>query len=616
MSDITGTLGYQPGELVQATIQAYNSKGWSEESEPNSSGAVAKGTPNAPSSLAATVLSTTSVSLTWNEITTSPDNGYSTVTSYNVLSNGGSGTSFTTIATSSTGSATLSGLSTGYTYAFKVSAVNVYGEGESSSSVSIKVATKPLQMNAPVIQYSSVDVALTFEFPESSGQQVTDFEISFSSDGTTYTEQTALCDGSDPTVIQETYCTFTMSQLLSFGFEAGDPVLAKARAYNSYGWGDLSEVSNSDVLVQVEPNAPTNLALTNVDATTLSLSWDELTSASELGYADLLFYTVYWDQGIGTYIEYQSDLTTTTLEIPSLTSGTTYAFKVSATNIQGEGDQSLPTRLKAMGEPAQMDAPSLSEVGTYVRITLTPPSSTNGDDVSSYRVSILDKTDDTYKEGPCSSSILMSDQICEIKMSVFTTTYSYEAGEYIKVKAEALNTIGWSPISDANADSVYAQTAPKAPISLSAVSLTVTSVRLSWDRITSDAQSGYQTVTDYQILSNGGSGSTFTVHKSTTGNAVSVDLTGLTSGLTYIFKVRGINKFGIGEESSQVSILVALAPGKMNAITMTEEELPGSNTKNVVMSWNLPQENGSPVSQYRILFYSVTNTGYLEMTSL
>jgi hypothetical protein len=248
-----------------------------------------------------------------------------------------------------------------------------------------------------------------------------------------------------------------------------------------------------------------------------------------------------------------------------------------------------------MGEPAQMDAPSLSEVGTYVRITLTPPSSTNGDDVSSYRVSILDKTDDTYKEGPCSSSILMSDQICEIKMSVFTTTYSYEAGEYIKVKAEALNTIGWSPISDANADSVYAQTAPKAPISLSAVSLTVTSVRLSWDRITSDAQSGYQTVTDYQILSNGGSGSTFTVHKSTTGNAVSVDLTGLTSGLTYIFKVRGINKFGVGEESSQVSILVALAPGKMNAITMTEEELPGSNTKNVVMSWNLPQENGSPV---------------------
>ena len=201
-------------------------------------------------------------------------------------------------------------------------------------------------------------------------------------------------------------------------------------------------------------------------------------------------------------------------------------------------------------------------------------------------------------------------------MSVFTSTYSYPAGVYIKAKVESRNTIGWGPISEANIDSVIAKTVPNAPIGLSATSLTVTSVRLSWDKITSSAQSGYQTVTDYKVLSNGGSGTTFTVLKSTTGNANTIDLTGLTSGATYIFKVLGLNKFGDGVESVEVSILVALQPGQMGIITTTEVEVIPSNTKNVVFSWSLPVENGDPINQYRVLFYSKLSTSYSELTAL
>ena len=53
-----------------------------------------------------------------------------------------------------------------------------------------------------------------------------------------------------------------------------------------------------------------------------------------------------------------------------------------------------------MDEPSQMIAPTLTEVGTKIRITLTPPTTTNGDDVTQYRVSILDQADTQYKEGP------------------------------------------------------------------------------------------------------------------------------------------------------------------------------------------------------------------------
>lgn len=192
MSEFTGDLGYSGGEVIKATAEAYNSKGWSLPSEPDNGGEVAKVAPNAPSNLAASVLSTNSVSLTWDEITASPEDGYSSITSYNILSNGGSGSTFTTISTSITGSATLSGLTNGYIYTFKVSAVNLFGEGESSSSVSIKVATVPLQMDAPVIQYSLKDVVVSFSYPVSGGISVSDFEITLSSDGSTFTEYTDL----------------------------------------------------------------------------------------------------------------------------------------------------------------------------------------------------------------------------------------------------------------------------------------------------------------------------------------------------------------------------------------------------------------------------------------
>ena len=136
-------------------------------------------------------------------------------------------------------------------------------------------------------------------------------------------------------------------------------------------------------------------------------------------------------------------------------------------------------------------------------------------------------------------------------MAVFTSTYSYPAGVYIKAKVEALNTIGWSLISEANTNSVIAKTKPLAPNGLTAVSTSVTSVTLSWNRISNSPQNGYQSVTDYKILSNGGSGSSFTVVKTTTNNAVSIAMTGLTSGATYSFKVLAVNKFGDGTESLQ-----------------------------------------------------------------
>ena len=65
-----------------------------------------------------------------------------------------------------------------------------------------------------------------------------------------------------------------------------------------------------------------------------------------------------------------------------------------------------------------------------------------------------------------------------------------------------------------------------------------------------------------------------------------------------------------------MSILVALLPGKMNTVTMSEQPAVSESTVYVKLVWDLPVENGSPISQYRIELYSKTNSGYSENTSL
>lgn len=63
-----------------------NDKGTSVASDPNTSGPVVQTTAYAPTNLAVTDVSSTSHSVSWTTITTSPNDGYSTVTTYKIYS--------------------------------------------------------------------------------------------------------------------------------------------------------------------------------------------------------------------------------------------------------------------------------------------------------------------------------------------------------------------------------------------------------------------------------------------------------------------------------------------------------------------------------------------------
>ena len=138
------------GNLVVAKVQAYNSKGWSSLSPANAAGATIQTEPQAMSAPArGATTSETQIEVTWTAITSAPANGGSSVTSYNLQWDAGSGgatwSNVVGYSPAYTGTSIVltSSITAGATYQFQVRARNVDGWGAFSPVTSIKAASVP-----------------------------------------------------------------------------------------------------------------------------------------------------------------------------------------------------------------------------------------------------------------------------------------------------------------------------------------------------------------------------------------------------------------------------------------------------------------------------------------
>ena len=144
----TSPISLSVGSIVEVTVEAYNLMGYSTPSTANTAGASVYTAPTAAvTSLArGSSTSTSQIQLTWTGITSSPSNGGVSV-DYMIYWNQGSVINTWTTLTSSTSSATTftetSGITSGLTYQFYVVAYNAYGDGPSSSTVTVYAGTAP-----------------------------------------------------------------------------------------------------------------------------------------------------------------------------------------------------------------------------------------------------------------------------------------------------------------------------------------------------------------------------------------------------------------------------------------------------------------------------------------
>ena len=476
----------------------------------------ATSTPSAPQSFSATA-GDTEVDLSWSA---PASDGGATVTGY-IVYQSTDDASFTQVATPSGTSQTITGLTNGTTYYFKVAAVNSVGTGTQTSSVS---ATPASGATAPGVPQSlsatrgDTEVALSWSAPASDGgATVTGYVVYQSTDDATFTS-VATPSGTSHTVT---------------GLTNGTTYYFKVAAVNSVGTG--SQTSSVSAVPATVPGVPQSLSGTRGD-TQVALSWS---APSSDGGATVTGYVVYQSTDDATFTQAATP-SGTSHTVTGLTNGTTYYFKVAAVNSVGTGTQTSSVSAVPATTPGVPQSLSATHGNAQVALSWSAPSSDGGEAVTGYKV--YQSTDDasfTLVASPSGTS---------------HTVTSLTNGTQYYFKVAAVNAVGTgSQTSSVNATPA---TTPAAPTSLAATNGDTQSV-LTW---TAPTDTGGSAITGYKVKWGETSGYPGNAAYISTGSTnATYTKTSLTNGTQYSFQVAAINAEGDGAYSSTATATPAAA---------------------------------------------------------
>ena len=406
------------------------------------------------------------VQLQWS-LLTSPDDGYSSITTYAVFWDAGtSGATFTDLVGVASDYLLSSYLVTtnvtsGTTYQFKVQARNYWGWGALSSAGTVKAATTPAAVaSAPAttVNAATGHVDISWIAADARGDTITSYTVEIENAlGAAWTAETANCGGS-----AALSCSVPMSVLTAAPYSLPQGHVVKVRVYatNSYGNGAYSDANTAGADVRVVPismGAPRRGNQTSTGQ--IEVAWDALTSPATGG-SSITSYQLLWDAGTGgaaatALVGLVSDYTQTSYLVSiSGAPGSTYKFKLRPKNLYGLGADSSEVSIIASDVPSQMQVVTTSIQGTSVRIQWAAPA-TNGAALTAYEIVVLQKDGTTYSQDltNCNGASLASASQCDIPLATLRASpFSLVLGDLVQVKVRAANNVGFGPYSQANVD--------------------------------------------------------------------------------------------------------------------------------------------------------------------
>ena len=449
---------------------------------------------------------------------------------------------------------TVTGLTNGTTYYFRVSTRTAGGDSVPMQSAAVTPRGVPGAPGTPSGTAGAGQVSLTWSAASANGSSVTGHTVEYTPAG-----------GSPQTVSTG---SATTSYAVT-GLTNGTSYTFRVRAVNAVGTGAFSAASSSVVPVAV-PAAPTSLVGT-VGNGSVDISW---IAPSDTGGTEITNYTVEYTPAGGS----ASTATTSAspYTITGITNGTAYSIRVAANNSVGRGAYtSAISRVPATtpGTPTGLAATGGSASGRLA-LSWTAPASTGGSAITSYTVEYT-------PSGGSAQTVSTASSSSSYNLDGLTNGTSYS------VRVRAVNAVGAG--SYGTSASGTPGLVPGAPTSL-AGTIGSTSVALSW---TAPADNGGSAITNYTVEYTPSGGSAATV----TATSSPYTLTGLTNGTTYSIRVAANNAIGRGAYTSAISRVPATTPGTPTGLAATG----GSASGRLALSWTAPASTGgSAITSYTV----------------
>ncbi|MDE1764929.1 MAG: fibronectin type III domain-containing protein, partial [Thaumarchaeota archaeon] len=499
---------------------------------------------------AASALAGDKISLSWNAPVS---NGYS-ITGYEIDSSTDGGTTWSTAVANTASSATsytVSGLTSGTSYQFRIEAINFLGTGPAGvSSLAVTAGDVPAQPTGLALTTTSAaSASLSWIASSSNGYAITQYKIEYSTDGNTWTA----VPNAKPVLTSYTVSGLTSNTLYYF----------RVSAINKLGTGNPSSSISTTTL----PLSPSNIAATTVSDSKINLSWTA-PSGTILGYEiDRSIDGRTW-----SVVTSNTGTTATAYSNTGLTPSTTYYYRVSAIGSGGIGSaSSIASATTTTTAPSSLSATSIST--SQINLSWTAPTGT----ILGYEIdrSIDGRTWNTLVPNTGSTTTTYSDTGLSSN-----TMYVY--------RVSALNSGGPSSPSGTSSTDTY----PNPPSSISTTAEAGEKILLSWT-----SPSGTGQIRGYKIeRSTDSSNWPSTPLVFTFSNATAYVDSGLTINDDYFYRISSINA---GDTSSVSSPTVGTVAGDVPAQTAAPAASALAGDK-ISLSWNAPVSNGYSITGYEI----------------
>ena len=457
------------------------------------------------------------VSLSWNAPS---DNGGRSITDYVIQysSNGGATWSMSSDAVSPATTATVTGLTNGGSYVFRVAAVNGVGPGPYSAT---SVAVVPGGPAAAPINVAGVagngQVSLRwYAPPDNGGRSITDYVIQYSSNG-----------GATWSMCSDAVSPATRATVA--GLTNGVSYVFRVAAVTSVGQGAWTAAS-APVTRFALATIPQNVQV-NVQGGQAVVTWAE---PSSNGGAAIVDYRVQSSTNGGrTWTTFTDGVSSTTgATVTGLNNGTSYVFRVAALTTFATGTFSAPTAAAiSIAVPGAVTGLSATAGTSFVTLVWTAPATNGGSPVTDYALE--------YRASGSSQWILWNHAPSAATQAVITGLVS---GTGYNFRVTAVTGFG----QGAGTETLTAVVPMLPPTRLTGRALNG-SVSLGWVAPRLPARTR---ILDYQIQYSTDFGATWTTVSRSPSTAARGSVAGLTNGTFYIFRVAAVTTAGVGSFSA------------------------------------------------------------------